>query len=163
PAHRSWAGLRRDPQRDGLDPGQGEERNPSGTAGAEVAPGEVCRRTSRMKCDPDLLEALVAGGMGPEEASAVEAHAAQCGSCGGGRGKGRRAERGRWRGGAGGAPPPPQKLDQLWSGVEARLHERPPARAWWRPLGFSTAVAAAAVLAFLAGRQAAERARQPAP
>jgi Putative zinc-finger len=115
-----------------------------------------------MKCNPDLLEALVEGGMPPEQAAEVQAHAAGCASCGDEL-KWLRSERELMRRRAAREPLPAQKLDRLWSGVAARLAARPPARGWGRSLGFSTAVAAAAVLAFLAGRHAAEKARPTAP
>jgi hypothetical protein len=110
-----------------------------------------------MKCNAEKLEALVDGGLSPEEAAEVQTHAAACADCGEEL-RWLRSERELMRRRAARDPLPAD----LWSGVEARLHATP-ARSWARPLGFSTAVAAAAVLAFLGGRHAAERANPRAP
>jgi hypothetical protein len=106
-------------------------------------------------CNLEDLEALVEGGLSPEDAGEVQAHAAGCESCGEEL-RWLRSERELMRRRAAKGPMDPAKLDDLWTGVEERIAARPPARAWWRPMGFSTAVAAAAVLAFIAGRHAAD-------
>ncbi len=108
-------------------------------------------------CSHDDLEALAAGELSPERAQAANAHAAGCVEC---------AEELRWlrserelmRRRAARAPLQPAELSDLWSGVEARLGERRPRR-WLRPASFAMTVAAAAVLAFFAGRRAAEHAQ----
>jgi hypothetical protein len=116
-----------------------------------------------MKCNPDDLETLVDGGMAPEAAAELQAHAAQCESCGEEL-RWLRSERELLRRRAAREPLAPEKMDKLWAGVESRLQPRP---ARWRPsvksAAFSTAVAAAACLAFVAGRQAAERSSRSAP
>jgi hypothetical protein len=116
-----------------------------------------------MKCNPEDLEGLVEGGMAPEAAAEVQAHAAQCESCGEEL-RWLRSERELLRRRAAREPLASEKLDKLWAGVESRLQPRP---ARWRPstrsAAFTTAVAAAACLAFLAGRQAAERSSRTAP
>lgn len=107
-------------------------------------------------CNHEDLETLVDGGLQPEVAAEVSAHAASCAECGEEL-RWLRAEREVMRRRAARAPLPASDLQQLWNGVESRLEKQPPRRVWLRPASFSFAVAAAAVLAFVAGRQAAER------
>jgi hypothetical protein len=113
------------------------------------------------KCSPEDLEALVEGGLSPEDASEINAHAAACAACGDEL-QWLRTEREMMRRRAARTPIQADQLDSLWSGVEARLVQKP-ARPWWRPASFATAVAVAAVMAFLAGRRAAEKSRVHAP
>jgi anti-sigma factor RsiW len=107
-------------------------------------------------CSHEDLEALVDGGLQPEVASEVSAHAASCAECGEEL-RWLRAEREVMRRRAARAPLAAGDLSHLWSGVESRLDKRPPRRVWLRPASFGFAVAAAAALAFVAGRHAADR------
>jgi Putative zinc-finger len=114
-----------------------------------------------MSCNVDDLEALVAGELAPERASSVMAHAAGCEACGDEL-RWLRQERELMRRRVAKEALRPSELDQLWSGVEARIEEksvwRRRLRTWQRPGSMAMAVAAAAALAFLGGRRAAERA-----
>jgi hypothetical protein len=123
-----------------------------------------------MSCDVDDLEALVAGELAPERASSVMAHAAECGECGEEL-RWLRSERELMRRRVAREAMRPSQLDHLWSGVAARIDQaggawaqsgwRRRLRAWRRPGSMSLAVAAAAALAFLGGRRAAERGAHP--
>jgi hypothetical protein len=115
-----------------------------------------------MKCSTDKLEALADGSLAAVEAVDVIAHAAECAECGEEL-RWLRSERELMRRRAARTPLDAAGLDALWSGVETRLEEPRPQPRWIRPLGFSTIVAAAAALAFIAGRQAAERAHHHDP
>lgn len=116
----------------------------------------------KRSCNIEDLEALVEGGLPPEDAGEVQAHAAGCAECGEEL-HWLRSERELMRRRAAREPLAPAKLDKLWSGVEARLVPPAPVRAWWRPMSFATALAAASVLAFVGGRHAAERSQPVAP
>jgi len=117
-----------------------------------------------MSCNLDDLEALVAGELPPEHAASVMAHAAECAECGEEL-RWLRSERELMRRRVAREALRPSELDHLWSGVEARLERRGGWRrwlhSWWRPSTMSLAVAAAAALAFIGGRRAAERAAHP--
>jgi hypothetical protein len=113
-------------------------------------------------CNHEELEALVEGGLSPEDAAEIQAHAASCAECGDELGW-LRTEREVMRRRAARAPLQTNQLDDLWSGVQSRLVKKPAARPWWRPASFAAAVAVAAALAFIAGRRAAERSRVHAP
>jgi hypothetical protein len=101
-----------------------------------------------MTCDREELEALAAG----EPREALAAHVETCASC---KEELRwlRVERELMDARAARAP----SGDALWRGVASRIGAARPRFVWRRALLYSIAVAAAACLAFLAGRRAAER------
>jgi anti-sigma factor RsiW len=87
------------------------------------------------------LDAYVDGTLGARERAAVDAHLASCAAC--------RAALAELRGLVANAHALPQRIEpprELWTGIAARITERPPARGtvWWRERAFWAGVSAAA-------------------
>ncbi len=87
------------------------------------------------------FDAYVDGTLGVRERAAVDAHLAGCAAC--------RAALAELRGLVANAHALPQRIEpprELWTGIAARITERPPARGtvWWRERAFWAGVSAAA-------------------
>src|SRR5260370_11440299 len=87
------------------------------------------------------FDAYVDGTLGVRERAAVDAHLAGCAAC--------RAALAELRGLVANAHALPQRIEpprELWTGIAARIMERPPARGtvWWRERAFWAGVSAAA-------------------
>jgi anti-sigma-K factor RskA len=87
------------------------------------------------------FDAYVDGTLGVRERAAVDAHLAGCAAC--------RAALAELRGLVANAHALPQRIEpprELWTGIAARITERPPARGtvWWRERAFWVGVSAAA-------------------